>query len=74
MFGELRDGGETWKGASYWYHRDGFSTHADQHFFAYNQLDEKIYLCNDGGLYRTDSIGLTGLVGNPWMGGQLPMA
>jgi len=53
------DGGETWKGASYWYHRDGFSTHADQHFFAYNQLDEKIYLCNDGGLYRTDSIGLT---------------
>lgn len=55
------DGGLSWKGASYWYHRDGWSTHADQHYFKFNPLDQKFYVCNDGGLYRTDSIGLT-----PW--------
>ncbi len=52
------DGGANWKGASYWYHRDGYSTHADQHQFKYRALDKKYYVCNDGGLYRTDSIGL----------------
>jgi photosystem II stability/assembly factor-like uncharacterized protein len=53
------DAGATWEGGSYWYHRDGYSTHADQHQFKFNDLDGQIYLCNDGGLYRTDSIGLT---------------
>lgn len=62
------DGGLSWKGASYWNHRDGWSTHADQHYFKYNPLDEKYYVCNDGGLYRTDSIGLEdwSLIGQPW--------
>lgn len=63
------DGAQTWKGASYWYHRDTWSTHADQHFFAFNPLDNKYYVCNDGGLYRTDSIALTdwSFVGSqPW--------
>ncbi len=61
------DGGISWKAASYWYHRDGWSTHADQHFFDYNPLDQKFYVCNDGGLYRTDSIGLTNWpLTSPW--------
>ncbi|MCP4181555.1 MAG: T9SS type A sorting domain-containing protein [bacterium] len=50
------DGGSTWDGVSYWQSDYGPSIHADQHFLAYNQLDNKFYVCNDGGLYSTDQI------------------
>ncbi|UTW60951.1 T9SS type A sorting domain-containing protein [bacterium SCSIO 12741] len=50
------DGGATWDGASYWLRYYGFTPHADQHQFKYNPLDEKYYLCNDGGIFRTDTL------------------
>lgn len=50
------DGGTTWNGVSYWTNNFGPSIHADQHFLAVNPLDDKFYLCNDGGLVRTDEI------------------
>ncbi len=50
------DGGATWQGASHWTENYGPSIHADQHQLKYNPLDDKIYICNDGGLARTDSI------------------
>lgn len=50
------DGGETWNGASYWRGNFGPSIHADQHYFAYNALDEKFYVCNDGGVVRSSQI------------------
>lgn len=50
------DGGTTWDGCSYWLRYYGFTPHADQHYLTYNPLDKKYYLCNDGGIFRTDSI------------------
>jgi photosystem II stability/assembly factor-like uncharacterized protein len=50
------DGGQTWNGASYWVADFGPSVHADQHFLAHNPLDDRFYLCNDGGLARTRQI------------------
>ena len=51
------DGGQNWRPASYWVGGGGRqSIHADQHFLAYNPLDNKYYGCNDGGVSRTDEI------------------
>ncbi len=50
------DGGVTWNGSSYWVGYYGSSIHADQHQFKYNPADDRFYVCNDGGIYRTDSI------------------
>lgn len=50
------DGGNSFNGVSYWINYYGPSTHADQHQFKVNPLDNKFYLCNDGGLYRTNDI------------------
>ncbi|MEZ4826568.1 MAG: T9SS type A sorting domain-containing protein [Bacteroidia bacterium] len=50
------DGGVTWNGISYWRADFGPSIHADQHFLSYNPLDDKFYICNDGGIMRTDSL------------------
>lgn len=50
------DGGQTWDGVSYWLRFYGFTPHADQHFLSYNPLDKMYYVCNDGGIFRTDSI------------------
>jgi len=50
------DAGKTWDGVSYWLRYYGFTPHADQHFMKYNPLDKKYYLCNDGGIFRTDTI------------------
>ncbi|WNJ21575.1 hypothetical protein [Pontibacter sp. G13] len=50
------NGGASWEAASYWTRAYGESVHADQHMLSYNPLDEKTYLCNDGGVVRTDSI------------------
>jgi photosystem II stability/assembly factor-like uncharacterized protein len=50
------DGGESFDGVSYWVNYFGASAHADQHQFKYNPLDNKYYVCNDGGVYRTDSM------------------
>jgi len=50
------DGGESFNGVSYWVNYYGPSTHADQHQLKVNPLNNKFYLCNDGGLYRSDDI------------------
>lgn len=50
------DGGSSWDGVSYWLEQYGPSLHGDQHFFAYNPLNERFYVCNDGGIYSTDQI------------------
>ncbi|MCB0558717.1 MAG: T9SS type A sorting domain-containing protein [Lewinellaceae bacterium] len=51
------DGGLSWRMASYWVGDPSrVSIHADQHFLAYNPLDNKYYGCNDGGVSRADEI------------------
>ncbi len=50
------DGGVTWDFCSYWVNQFGPSLHADQHQFAYNPLNGKYFVCNDGGLYATSQI------------------
>ncbi len=50
------DGGNTFDGVSLWYDGAGPGLHADQHQFKYNPLDNKFYVCNDGGLVRTSNI------------------
>lgn len=50
------DGGVSWNGSSYWLPYYGPSVHADQHQFKYNPVSDRFYLCNDGGIYQTDSI------------------
>ena len=47
------DGGITWDGVSYYRNTYGQSIHADQHFFAWQPLNNKFFVCNDGGLYVT---------------------
>ena len=51
------DGGQSFDGVSLWFDnstRTGL--HADQHQFKFNPLDEQLYVCNDGGLVRTDTV------------------
>lgn len=48
------DGGASWDGMSYWVNYYGPSIHADQHQFKFNPLDSVLYVCNDGGIMRTD--------------------
>jgi len=50
------DGGATFNGMSLWYDGYGDGIHADQHQLKHNPLDGKFYLCNDGGLIRTDQL------------------
>lgn len=50
------DGGVNWEGVSYWLGNYGESLHADQHFLARNPHTNDFFMCNDGGVYRTDSI------------------
>jgi len=50
------DGGLTWNGVSSWWNQAGTSLHADQHQFQYNPVDGNYYVCNDAGVYKTDSI------------------
>lgn len=47
------DGGRNWQLHSHWY--GGFNRpeiHADQHQFAFNKTGDKLYVANDGGVYR----------------------
>lgn len=48
--------GKEWDLTSFWIYVFGISTHADQHFAAFNPLDSNYYFCNDGGVYRTKQI------------------
>ncbi len=53
------NGGTDWDMVSFWVYCFGASTHADQHYAAYNPVDGHFYWCNDGGVYRTKTL-LTG--------------
>ena len=59
------DAGATWDGVSHWTTEAPGSIHADQHQFAYNPLNGRTYVCNDGGLFSTGrmEIGGWGLTG-----------
>lgn len=48
--------GKDWDIASLWIYCFGPSIHADHHYAAYNPLNKYFYWCNDGGIYRTQSI------------------
>jgi len=50
------DAGVTWEISSYWASPLKQSLHADLMNIKYNPLDKKYYVCNDGGISRTDSI------------------
>ena len=53
---ESSDGGESWQIISLWINAFGPSIHADQHFMNYNPVDGYYYVCNDGGVFRTQEI------------------
>lgn len=50
------DGGLTWDVVSFVQNWFGPSIHQDIHQIAYNPLDQHYYICNDGGLDRTDTM------------------
>jgi hypothetical protein len=47
------NGGTSWTKSTHWYN-NGIQpeVHADQRFVASNPLNNMIYFCNDGGVYR----------------------
>lgn len=52
------DGGSTWELNGHWYGGGGATyIHADQHIFKYNELDNKLYAGNDGGIYKSNNDG-----------------
>ncbi len=50
------DGGVNFDPTSFWLNWLGKSLHADQHQTKIHPLTQKIFICNDGGLYKTDTI------------------
>ncbi|HET7818475.1 MAG TPA: T9SS type A sorting domain-containing protein [Bacteroidia bacterium] len=53
------DGGSTFKQVT-------TNIHADQHMLAYNPLNQKTYMCNDGGLYATGQMQISSLNATSW--------
>lgn len=51
------DGGKKWTITSHWWGDRTNEVHADQHAFAYNPLNSRIYAGNDGGVYYTSNQG-----------------
>ncbi len=52
------NGGSNWSLKNFWYSGTASPTvHADKHEIAYHPLNNKIYECNDGGLYVTSNGG-----------------
>lgn len=51
-----KDGGKTFDIVSLWMNTFGKSIHADHHWSAYNPLNQYIYFCNDGGIFRSKKI------------------
>lgn len=46
----------TWNIVSFWMNMFGHSIHADQHCMRYHPLTGEIFVGNDGGLYKTDTV------------------
>jgi photosystem II stability/assembly factor-like uncharacterized protein len=51
------DGGKNWTITCHWWGDRTNAVHADQHTFAYNKLNKRVYAGNDGGVYYTDNYG-----------------
>ena len=64
------DGGQSFNPVSHWTTSYGPTTHADIHFMQIQPLTGNIFVCNDGGVYRTTSIQISTWVdannGVPW--------
>jgi photosystem II stability/assembly factor-like uncharacterized protein len=50
------DGGATWDPASHWTLSYGPTLHGDIHFIKRNPVNGNIFVCSDGGIYRTSGI------------------
>lgn len=53
------DGAKTWQIVSHWWGDRTNEVHADQHAMAYNTLNQRLYISNDGGVYFTANQGGT---------------
>jgi PKD repeat protein/photosystem II stability/assembly factor-like uncharacterized protein len=54
------NGGTTWQINAHWYGGCGVpAVHADQHFFGFHPLNNRLYVGNDGGIYWTSNGGTT---------------
>lgn len=52
--------GSTWDCVAHWVGSStAASVHADQHWMAYNPINNKLFVCNDGGIYATTDGGNT---------------
>ena len=52
--------GLNWEISSHWYGAGGTEyAHADQHMLKYNPSNNVLYSGNDGGLYKTENVGIT---------------
>jgi photosystem II stability/assembly factor-like uncharacterized protein len=64
------DGGNTFEPASHWTLSYGPTVHADIHFLAQQPVSGNYFICNDGGIYRTNNIitqtWASAQGGNPW--------
>jgi photosystem II stability/assembly factor-like uncharacterized protein len=64
------DGGNTFNPASHWTLQYGATIHGDIHFIAPNPVTGDIYVCSDGGVYRTSNYQTqtwnSANSGNPW--------
>ena len=64
------DGGQTFNPASHWTIAYGPTVHADIHFMQIQPSTGNLFVCNDGGLYRTSNLLLSTWVdannGVPW--------
>jgi photosystem II stability/assembly factor-like uncharacterized protein len=64
------DGGVTFEPASHWTLQYGPTVHADIHFLAQQPVSGNYFVCNDGGIYRTNNIVTQSWAsaqgGNPW--------
>lgn len=64
------DGGQTFNPATHWTLYYGPTVHADIHFIEVNPITGDIFVCNDGGLYRTSNLitqtWTDAQNGNPW--------
>jgi photosystem II stability/assembly factor-like uncharacterized protein len=50
------DSGQTFNPAAYWMLQYGPTIHGDIHFIATNPLTKDVFVCSDGGVYRTPKI------------------
>lgn len=53
------DGGVTWSITGHWWGDRTNEVHADQHHFAYNPVNDRLYCGNDGGIYWSGDNGET---------------